>query len=183
MKKYNKLDLYRYEGERCNNLLVQLRYLLFTPGFQYSYCFRHAQNASFLLTRVFWMVLLRFMMYHTTIQIPYQTSIGPGLKFGHWGNIVVNPFAKIGKNLSISNGCCIGNSAGKKAGVPVIGDNVVLNANSVICGGVRVGNNVLVAPGAFINFDVPDNSIVIGNPGQIIRRDSSPTQKYIVYQI
>lgn len=34
-----------------------------------------------------------------------------------------------------------------------------------------------------MNFDVPDNSIVIGNPGQIIRRDSSPTAKYMVYPV
>lgn len=28
-----------------------------------------------------------------------------------------------------------------------------------------------------------DNSIVIGNPGKIIQRNSSPTKKYIVYPI
>lgn len=34
-----------------------------------------------------------------------------------------------------------------------------------------------------MNFDVPDNCIVIGNPGKIIQRDSSPTAKYIVYPV
>ena len=34
-----------------------------------------------------------------------------------------------------------------------------------------------------VNFDVPDNSIVIGNPGKIIPRHESPTSKYIVYSI
>ena len=58
-----------------------------------------------------------------------------------------------------------------------------MNANSVIAGGIHIGNNVLIAPGAFCNFDVPDNSIVIGNPGKIIPRDSSPTEKYIVYPV
>ena len=48
---------------------------------------------------------------------------------------------------------------------------------------VKIGNNVLIAPNAFVNFDVPDNSIVIGNPGQIIIRDSSPSAKYIVYSV
>ena len=46
---------------------------------------------------------------------------------------------------------------------------------------VNIGNDVLIAPGAFVNFDVPDNSIVIGNPGKIITKNSSPTSKYIVY--
>ena len=72
---------------------------------------------------------------------------------------------------------------GKKRGVPVIGDNVCMNANSIVIGGVKIGNNVLIAPGAFVNFDVPDNSMVIGNPGTIIQKDSSPTAKYIVYPV
>lgn len=50
-------------------------------------------------------------------------------------------------------------------------------------GWVKIGNNVMIAPGAFVNFDVPDNSIVIGNPGKIIPRDESPTKNYIVYSI
>lgn len=49
--------------------------------------------------------------------------------------------------------------------------------------GVKIGNNVLIAPNAFVNFDVPDNSIVIGNPGKIIKSDSSPSAKYIVYSV
>lgn len=53
----------------------------------------------------------------------------------------------------------------------------------LLWGGVKIGNNVLIAPNAFVNFDVPDNSIVIGNPGQIIIRDSSPSAKYIVYSV
>lgn len=127
--------------------------------------------------------MLRLMMYHSGIQIPYQTEIGEGIKFGHWGTIVINERAKIGKNLSISHGCVIGNSQGKRKGFPIIGNNLVMNANSIIAGGIHIGNNVLIAPGAFCNFDVPDNSIVIGNPGKIIPRDSSPTEKYIVYPV
>lgn len=42
---------------------------------------------------------------------------------------------------------------------------------------------MLIAPGAFVNFDVPDNSIVIDNLGKIIHREESPTAKYIVYSI
>lgn len=183
MKEYNKKDLFRYEGHKCHNIKTQLRYLLVTPGFQYSYCLRHAQNASNPITKVFWIIVLRLMMYYTSIQIPYQASIAEGLKFGHWGTIVINPESKIGRNFAISHGCAVGNSLGKRKGVPTIGDNVVMNANSVVVGGVKIGNNVLIAPNAFVNFDVPDNSIVIGNPGQIIRRDCSPSAKYIVYPV
>ena len=96
---------------------------------------------------------------------------------------MINPEAVIGRNFNISQGTLIGNAQGKRGGVPVIGDNVCVNANAVIIGGCRIGNNVLIAPGAFVNFDVPDNSIVIGNPGRIIQQETSPTAKYIVYPL
>ena len=183
MRFYNKQDLFRYEGKRCHSLLIQLKYILFVPGFQYSYCFRHAQYASNPITRFLWMGMLRLMMYHSGIQIPVQAKIGPGLKFGHWGAIVVNVNAVIGRNASISHGCLIGNAQGRRKGAPVIGDNLVMQANSIIAGGLHIGNNVLIAPGAFVNFDVPDNSIVIGNPGKIIQRDTNPTSNYIVFPV
>lgn len=183
MREYNKKDLFRYEGMKCHTLKTQLRYLLVTPGFQYSYCLRHTQNASNIFTKVFWMINLRLLMYLYGIQIPYQTKIGEGLMFGHWGAIVVNPEAKIGKNFAIAHGCLIGNALGKKKGVPSFGDNCIMNANSMVVGGAKIGNNVLIAPGAFVNFDVPDNSIVIGNPGKIISRESSPTAPYNVFPV
>ena len=96
---------------------------------------------------------------------------------------MVNPYTVIGKIFNIAQGVLIGNSEGKNAGTPVIGDNVYCGANSLIFWGVHIGNDVLIAPGAFVNFDVPDNSIVIGNPGKIIPRDTSPTKKYIIYPV
>ena len=51
-------------------------------------------------------------------------------------------------------------------------------ANAIIVGNINIGNNVLIAPGAYVNFDVPDGSIVIGNPG-LIRRSQGATLNYI----
>lgn len=183
MNKLIKEDLYRYIGADCSKLHLQLRYFLFTPGFRYIYFFRKASNASCFVTRLLWHICLRMCMYQTGIQIPIGTNIGKGFRIVHFGHIVINPLAQIGKNFNISQGCLIGNAQGKKEGTPTIGDNVCMNANSIIIGGVKVGNDVLIAPGAFINFDVPDNSIVIGNPGKIIPQESSPTAKYIVYPL
>ena len=45
-------------------------------------------------------------------------------------------------------------------------------------GEMALGRNVLIAPNAYVNFDVPDNSIVIGNPGKIIHKENA-TQDYI----
>lgn len=177
-----KKDLYRYEGKGCERLWIQIRYVFFVPGFTYIFFMRKAQNA-FLVTRWFYLVMLKLTSYLTHIQIPYDTTIAEGFRIVHFGSIVINPDAKIGRNFNISQGALIGNAQGKRGGVPVIGDNVCVNANAVIIGGCHIGNNVLIAPGAFVNFDVPDNSIVIGNPGKIIQKEDSPTKKYIVYSL
>ena len=183
MNKQIQKDLYRYIGNESKNLLMQLRYFFFTPGFRYIYYFRKGSATKNILIKFFWTFLMRQCMYRTGIQIPLGTKIGEGFRISHFGHIVINPGATIGRNFTISQGCLIGSAQGKKNGIPTIGNNVCMNANSIIIGGVNIGNNVLIAPGAFINFDVPDNSIVVGNPGKIIVKDSSPTEKYIVYSV
>lgn len=45
-------------------------------------------------------------------------------------------------------------------------------------GKINIGDDVLIAPNAFVNFDVPSHSIVIGNPGTIIIRENA-TESYI----
>ena len=182
MNKSLKDDLYRYEGTNSERFIIQLRYILFVPGFQYIYLLRKTQQARLRLTRMFWATLLKLCSYKFAIQIPHQTKIGRGFRIVHWGHIVVNPGAIIGKNFNISQGCLIGNAQGKRSGTPIIGDNVCMNANSIIIGGVKVGNNVLIAPGAFVNFDVPPHSIVIGNPAKIIHKENA-TKDYICNKV
>jgi len=48
----------------------------------------------------------------------------------------------------------------------------------VIVGNVTIGDDVLIAPLTYVNFDVPAHSIVMGNPGKIIPRDNA-TEGYI----
>ena len=85
----------------------------------------------------------------------------------------------IGKNCNIAHNVTIGRTnRGKLKGSPVIGDEVWIGTGSVIVGKIVIGNNVLIAPNSFINFDVPNNSIVIGNPGKIIIKNN-PTKNYI----
>ena len=52
----------------------------------------------------------------------------------------------------------------------VIGDDVWIGANAVILPGVTLGNNVIVAAGAVVTHDVPDNTMVAGVPARVLRR-------------
>ena len=47
---------------------------------------------------------------------------------------------------------------------------------------IKVGNNVLIAPNVYLNTDVPDNSVVVGNPAQIISKLNA-TEDYINHKV
>ena len=111
--------------------------------------------------------------------IPAQTIIGKGLKLEHQNGIVLNPGVIIGEYCTLLNGVLCGNEKrGNRMGTPTIGNKVYIGTNAIIVGNISVGNDVLIAPGAYVNFDVPDHSIVIGNPGKIILKYNA-TESYI----
>ena len=112
-----------------------------------------------------------------------SSDIGEGLYIGHAHNINVHPEAVLGKNCNLNKGCTIGReNRGKRNGVPTIGDEVWIGSNATVVGKIVIGDDVLIAPNAYVNFDVPSHSIVLGNPGKIISRDNA-TQDYITYKV
>lgn len=56
-----------------------------------------------------------------------------------------------------------------KAAPVRIGNDVWIGGNVTILPGVTIGNNVVVAAGAVVTKDVPDNSLVGGVPARLIR--------------
>ena len=112
-------------------------------------------------------------------QIPPSTQIGKGLYIGHWGTIVVNARTTIGDYCNLSPGVTIGQTnRGKNKGTPTIGNRVWIGTNAVIVGNISIGDNVMIAPNAFVNVSVPSNSLVIGNPASILHREDA-TDGYI----
>ncbi|KQY94741.1 acetyltransferase [Paenibacillus sp. Root52] len=61
-------------------------------------------------------------------------------------------------------------AAGPEYGKPVtIGNNVWIGGRAIINPGVNIGHNVVIASGAVVTKDVPDNVVVGGNPARIIK--------------
>lgn len=175
MLKYSKKDLFRHFG---NTGWKSFARGWMRPGYRYIFFLRWAQSGNgpgSLLARL----QLRRLSIRYGIQIPYNTNIGEGFYIGHFGTIVVNAQAVLGKNCNISQGVTIGQAnRGHRQGTPVIGDEVWIGANAVIVGNINIGNDVLIAPNAYVNFDVPDHSIVIGNPATVQSKDEA-TAAYI----
>lgn len=60
-----------------------------------------------------------------------------------------------------------------------IGDDVWVGANSVILAGVTIGTHSIVAAGSVVNRDVPDHTVVAGNPARIVKRYDFREQAWI----
>jgi len=171
-----KADLFRYVPQKYTfgNLLYGLR----SQGFRYLFFrrlkYRYCKSRT--LTFIF-----RFILKHYSNKFGFQIGgiIGQGFYIGHFGTIIVSNEAIIGENCNIAPGVTIGATRrGDHKGAPNIGNMVWIGTNAVIVGKIRIGDNVLIAPGSFVNFNVPDNSIVLGNPG-IIKPAPYATKGYI----
>jgi acetyltransferase-like isoleucine patch superfamily enzyme len=55
-----------------------------------------------------------------------------------------------------------------------IGDGCWIGARAMILPGVTLGRRVLVAAGAVVTRDVPDDALVAGNPARVVRQLSYP---------
>ena len=98
---------------------------------------------------------------------------------GHIYNITFNPKVVIGDNCNIHKGVTIGQeNRGKRKGTPIIGNKVWIGVNATVVGKITVGDDVMIAPNAYVNCDVPSHSIAIGNPCKIISRENA-TEGYI----
>lgn len=110
-----------------------------------------------------------FMRIVFSCDISYKCQIGENCFFPHHAlGCVIHPNAIIGNNCKILHGVTIGGKASCKH-LPIIGDNVLIGANSVIIGAVRIGNNSIIGAGSVVTHDVMDNEVVAGNPAKKIK--------------
>ena len=59
-----------------------------------------------------------------------------------------------------------------------IKDNVWIGGNTVICPGVRIGDNVVIGAGSVVTKDIPDWCIAGGNPCKVIRKITEADRKF-----
>jgi serine O-acetyltransferase len=172
-------DLYRYTGKTSKWLYIHA--LLRNSGYQYTFFMRLCSYLALNKKNIARRTLLRFfyeVLRHYEIKygisIPYNTRIGSGLYIGHFGGIVVNSEAVIGKNCNIHHGVTIGQAnRGDKKGYPVIGDRVFIGPGAAIIGKVKVGNDVAIGASTVVTKDIPDNAVAVGVPARVISFDGS----------
>jgi serine O-acetyltransferase len=98
----------------------------------------------------------------------YSDSIGPGLFIQHGFATIVSA-RSIGSNCWINQQVTIGFSDSHNQ--PTIGNNVTIHCGAIIIGGVSIGDNAVIGAGAVIVRDVPPDSVMVGVPARVIRRN------------
>jgi serine O-acetyltransferase len=176
-------DLFRYTGRSDKKLLINEA--ISNPGFRFSIFMRLCESkpSSIFRKRIhaFSFYFHKRYFFKYGFQIPITTKIGKGFQILHFGNIIFTPLCKIGNNCTVFQGVTIGQD--KQGLAPVIGNNVWIGPNSIIVGNINIGNNVLIAPGSYINFNVPDNCLVIGNPGKSFIKTEKIIDGYLLNKV
>ena len=115
---------------------------------------------------------------HRTAIISEYSNIGEGTVIFH--NAVIQSGSVIGNHVIINTSASIDHDC-------IIEDYVHVSPNATLCGGVKIGEGThfgagaiaipnikigkwcIIGAGAVIIKDVPDNAVVVGNPGCIIK--------------
>ena len=102
------------------------------------------------------------------VHIDYNVKIGDNTKIE--GHAYIPPLSRIGNGVFIGPAAVLTNDpypmCEKMIGVTVE-DNAIIGARAIIKAGVTVGKNSVVAMGAVVTRDVPDDTVVIGVPATI----------------
>ena len=85
----------------------------------------------------------------------------------------------IGFPLTIGKNCTIGHKAMLHG--CTIGDNSLIGIGAVILNKAKIGKNCIIGAKALIteNKEIPDNSLVVGSPGKIIRQVTEEEKKAV----
>ncbi len=52
----------------------------------------------------------------------------------------------------------------------IVGNNVWFGGNVVVLPGITIGNNSVIGAGSVVTKDVPENSVVVGNPAKVVKK-------------
>lgn len=106
------------------------------------------------------------------ITVGKNVFINSGCRFQDQGGITIGDGTLIGHNVvlaTLNHDFSAKNRSTLHPAPIVIGKNVWIGANATIVPGVTIGDGSIIAAGAVVTKDVPENAVVGGVPAKIIK--------------
>lgn len=107
----------------------------------------------------------------TGIEIHPGATIGQRVFIDHGMGVVIGETAEVGDEVTLYHGVTLGGtSLAKGKRHPTIGNRVTIGAGAKVLGNILIGADSRVGANAVVVKTVPENSVVVGVPGQVVKR-------------
>lgn len=119
--------------------------------------------------------------YGANLKIGKQVFINSGAMFTDLGGIELEDKVLVGPNvtiISVNHPLDPEKRHGVELKAVLIKENAWLGANATILPGVTVGENAVVAAGAVVSKDVPDNTVVAGVLAKVIKKSEANNMSF-----
>lgn len=97
-------------------------------------------------------------------------SPSPNCKIGRC--VQIQGLAALGHGVEVGDYCTISTFA-FIGGTTKIGAETYVAPGALLRNGITIGRNCIIGMGSVVTKDIPDNSVVYGNPGRIMRENTS----------
>jgi serine O-acetyltransferase len=106
------------------------------------------------------------------IYIDERTTLGQNVKFSSRGNIILGARI-VGDSCVVHHDVTLGMRIGHKglSGIPAVAEKVWIGPDSLIYGGINIGEGATILGGAVVTKNLPARCVAGGNPGRIVMRD------------
>ena len=97
-------------------------------------------------------ICYKFRYHRRSVKLGFAVPLnvfGPGLSIAHYGTLVVNSKAKVGRNCRIHAMVVIGATGGNPK-APVIGDNVYIGSGAKVIGDIHIADDVVIGANAVV---------------------------------
>lgn len=133
------------------------KYLIILRHFEY---YSNCHNSKYDRIKLkIYSILHHYWNLWLGFEIPPNT-FGPGLKLNHFGPIIVNANARIGRFCDIHVGVNIGQNILPEE-VPVIGDNVWIGPGVKIFGKIKIADGIMIGANSVVNQDFLEPDVTI----------------------
>ena len=164
---------------KCRNIIVDIYKHLTCNQIKYyekivlvSAKYRYYRDNSGIVNKILKVIYARkFNLLARKSNINIQGKFEPGLKIYH-ENIIVNYYAKLGKNVQFHGNNCIGNDGKNIEVCPKIGNNVEIGYGATIIGDIEIADDIIIGANSLVNKSFLEKGCIIaGNPAKIIKRN------------